>query len=861
MPVAGLSATNHLLVTAWKAELAMGRAALRRAYEQRANPGWLLRRHASLVDRVIRTVWRKTQLPASAALVAVGGYGRKQLFPRSDIDLLVLTPDDLPSTFPGRIEMLVGALWDIGLEIGHSVRTIGECLQQSADDVTVQTNLLEARLLCGSRLLFDKFSAAFSAALDPRAFYTAKTLEQEHRHARLADIASRLEPNVKESVGGLRDLHNILWIARAAGLGTGWPDLVARGLITAEEASQLARQERALADLRIRLHYLAGRREDKLLFDQQTALAAQLGVEARGSRRPSEVLMQRFYRTAKTVFQLNAMLLQNFRVLLFPRPEASPQVLNERFQIRHELLQARGEDLFQREPAALLECFALLQQHPEIKGIEAETLRALWRERPRIDGAFRKDPRNQAVFMGILRGDRWVVRALRLMNQYGILGRYLPAFRRIVGQMQFDLFHVYTVDEHILNVVRNLRRFAVPNFAHEYPLCSRLMDDFARPEALYLAGLFHDIAKGRGGDHSELGARDARRFCLRHGLGREDTDLVAWLVRHHLLMSATAQKKDIFDPDVIRGFAARMGNERRLVALYLLTVADVRGTSPKVWNAWKAKLLEDLFFLTRNQLRGVTLNAEDSLQIRQKEALNRLRLYGIGPGAQQRLWDQLDTGYFLRHSAEEIAWHTRQLYYRPQSERPVVRARLSPAGEGLQVLVYTPDQAGLFARICGFFERINYNIMEAKVYTTRSGYALDTLQAMEASGHASYHYRDFISFVEHELAETLQRKAPLEPIAAGRMTRQVKHYPITPEVNIVPDEKGLYHVLSVLAGDRPGLLSRVARTLLAHGISIEMAKINTLGERAEDTFLVRGGDLENPKDLVRLEQELIVELR
>ena len=446
------------------------------------------------------------------------------------------------------------------------------------------------------------------------------------------------------------------------------------------------------------------------------------------------------------------------------------------------------------------------------------------------------------------------------MNEYGVLGRYLPAFGRVVGQMQHDLYHVYTVDEHILKVVRNLRRFAVPELAHEFPLCSRLMSDFRRHEVLYLAGLFHDIAKGRGGDHSTLGAVDARRFCRLHGLSRDDAELVAWLVSNHLTMSSTAQKQDLSDPEVVRAFAARMKNERHLIALYLLTVADIRGTSPKVWNAWKAKLLEDLFHLTRRLLSGEKETVESSVHARQEEALARVRLYAVPDGAHERLWKHLDTAYFIRHDAADIAWHTRLLYYRAETEKPVVKARLSPAGEGLQVLIYVQDQKELFARICSFFENLSYDIHEAKIYTTRHGYALDTFQVHD-SNNARAHYRDLMSYIEYELGERLVNKTPLPPLATPRLNRQLRHFPISPEVNIQPDERGTYQVLFVVAGDRPGLLSRIARVLTHYDINLHTAKINTLGARAEDVFLVTGEALKDAKTVVRFESELVEQLR
>jgi len=747
-------------VALWKELLKEGREGLRKAFLLGSPVSFVLSRHRQLVDSLLRGIWRRLDLPADAALVAVGGYGRGELFPYSDVDVLVLLPAGAEERQQARIEELVGILWDIGLDIGHSVRTVEQCAELSARDVTIQTSLLEGRWLAGSRAQFARLERTLSENLRPQAFFDAKRIEQQQRYNRSNNTAFNLEPNIKECPGGLRDLQTILWISRAAGLGGRWDDLAAEHLITHNEARQIKREELFLRSLRVRLHYLAGRREDRLLFDFQTAMAIELGFADTPNRRASEQLMQRFFRTAKVVRQLNSILLITLGARLFPPADGPPEALNEHFDVRHERLEAHTPDLFEREPTAILGAFLMLQKHLELKGFAPETMRALWRARSGIGASFRRDPRNQALFLEILREPYAVIRILRLMNQYGVLPRYLPEFGRIVGQMQHDLFHVYTVDEHILKVVRNLRRFTLKEFAHEYPLCSRLIADFERPEVLYIAALFHDIAKGRGGDHSDLGAVDARRFCRRHGLSAEDTDLAAWLVRNHLVMSTTAQKEDLSDPEVVRSFAARVLTRRALVALYLLTVADIRGTSPKVWNGWKAKLLEDLFWMTQSTLAGDSSAIDATLNRRKEEARAKLRLYAIRDGAENTLWNQLDTAYFLRHDAQEIAWHARLLFFRPASKEPLVKARLSPAGEGLQVMIYTPDQKDLFARICSFFERMSYNIVEAKIYTTRHGYALDSFQVMEVNS-KSAHYRDVISIIEHDLADRIARQAPL----------------------------------------------------------------------------------------------------
>ena len=845
----------------WRAELKAGRAAVRSAFYARTDTRRLLREHARLVDRVIAGVWNELGSPAEAALIAVGGYGRGELFPHSDVDVLILLPHALDAAGTLFVERFIGLLWDTGLEIGHSVRTIAECEAEMAADVTVKTSLLEHRLVAGSRPLHRAFGRAFAAAMDAPLFYEEKMLEQQQRHLKYHDTAYNLEPNLKESPGGLRDLQTVLWIARAAGLGRSWRELAQVGLITAQEARTVSRQERLIGALRVRLHYLAGRREDRLVFDQQNALARELGLADTAAKRASEQLMQRYYRAAKLVRQVNVILLQNLHARLFPIP-TEPVSVDDDFLAIDELLHVRDEALFERRPSAMLDAFLTMQRRPELKGMSARTLRGLWRNRHRVDARFRRDPANRARFIQMLREPRGITHELRRMNLYGILGNVVPAFGRIVGQMQHDLFHVYTVDEHILMVIRNLRRFTEAQHAHEYPLCSRLIGDFERREVLYLAGLFHDIAKGRGGDHSKLGEAEARRFCRAHGLPAEDVELVAWLVAQHLTMSATAQKKDISDPDVVAAFAQQVGSERRLVALYLLTVADIRGTSPRVWNAWKAQLLEDLFYAARARIAGAagSVTLADSLLARQREAQRLLRLYAVMDGAERALWARLDNVYFQRHTADEIAWHARHLHWRVDGTEPVVRARLSRAEAGLQVAVYLPDQKSLFARICGFFGRRGLSIVEAKIHTTRHGYALDTFTVhYPADPDASY--RDAIQLVEFELARLLKEQPPLEPPVVGRASRHLKHFPLTPEVRIFPDDKGTHYILEIVAGDRPGLLAKIAYTLAQANINLVSARINTLGERAEDVFLIDGARLHDEHALLRLETTLYEQLR
>ena len=846
-------------IEALREELRDSRTALREAYLKGRKPAWLLHEHARLIDRTLQDMWRAHCPSPGMALVATGGYGRGELFPCSDVDVLVLLGAEPTADERERLERLIGMFWDIGLEIGHSVRTVEGCVETAQGDITIETALLEARLLAGNAALFRRLSRAIERLVEPAAFLKAKKLEQEQRYAKHRDTPYALEPNLKESPGGLRDLQVIRWIAQACGIGKRWGDLAAEGLLQKGEALRVAGHEAALQDLRIRLHYLAGRREDRIAFDYQDALAQQCGYAATPSRRASEQLMQVYYRHAKAITQLNTILLQNLQTRCAPEPVAAPRVLNERFQARGTLLEARREDLFEREPRAMLESFLLMQQPGNRRGMSAATLRALWRARGKHNARLRRDPVARLLFLQMLQQPRGVVHEFRRMNQYDVLGAYLPEFGRIVGQMQHDLYHVYTVDQHILMVLRNLRRFTMAEFAHEFPLCSQLMSGFERRWLLYIAALYHDIAKGRGGDHSTLGTADAQRFCRRHGLSREDRELVTFLVEHHLTMSSVAQKQDVDDPEVVRAFADTVGSERRLIALYLLTVADIRGTSPKVWNGWKAKLLEDLFRMARRILAGDTLAVDTALADKQQEAARLLRLYALSDAVKERFWANLDTAYFLRHDAQEIAWQTRNLHYRIDTRTPVVRARLAQFGEGLQVMIYTPDREALFARICGYFERAGFNIVEAKIHTTRNGYALDTFMVM-GKGQGS-HYRDLMALIESELTAELQTEGPLPPPRSGRVARRVRHFPVQPEVDIRPDERGVYHSLNIIASDRPGLLYRVARQLSNYKLNLYSAKVNTLGDRAEDVFLVSGAALADSKAVLKLEQALLADLQ
>ena len=834
----------------------------------------LLRRLCILTDSSIKKIWLETGFDDQFCLVAVGGYGRGALYPYSDIDVLLLLPSGVSAeenpVLKGQIEQFISACWDNGLEIGSSVRNLEECIQESSSDITIQTSLLEARRIVGSASLFKKFKNQYDEAMDAKAFFVSKTLELRQRHTKFENTPYSLEPNAKESPGGLRDLQIILWTARAAKFGNTWEDLSRNGLATAFEARQLKRNENTLALIRNRLHLLAKRREDRLVFDMQHGVAQSLGLGYQpdgqfNARLASESLMRRYYWAAKAVTQLSQILLLNIEERLNQKSyELRP--INERFAEKSGMLEVLQDDLYSKQPHAILETFRLFQSNVEIKGLSARTLRALYNARSVMDAKFRTDPINRQQFMAILQSPSGITHAMRLMNQTSVLGRYLWVFRRIVGQMQHDLFHVYTVDQHILMVLRNVRRFFIAEHAHEFPFCSQLAAGWDKPWILYIAALFHDIAKGRGGDHSQLGRVEVRRFCKDHAIAKEDAKLIEFLVAEHLTMSHIAQKQDLSDGQVIMDFAKRVGNERYLTALYLLTVADIRGTSPKVWNAWKGKLLEDLFRYTVRTLGGRAPDANSEVESRKREALSILALYALPFEAHKDLWDTLDVGYFMRHDASDIAWHTRQLSKQLMVSKSktepmgvTVRARMSPVGEGLQVMVYSPDQADLFARICGYFDQTGFNILDAKVHTAANGYALDTFQVV--THFTEEHYRDLINLVETGMTQTIALSKPLPTPSKGRMSRRVKSFPITPRVSLQPDERGQKWLLSISASDRVGLLYSVASVLAKHKVNLFLAKISTLGERVEDTFLIDGAVLQQNKKQLEIETELLTVLQ
>jgi [protein-PII] uridylyltransferase len=797
---------------------------------------------------LLREAWRARCAAAcgSWALVAVGGYGRGELHPCSDVDVLLLAPQPPDAGGSASVEHLVTFLWDIGLEIGHSVRTVAQCAEQCVGDVGVMTTLLEARLLAGNAALL----AAMRAALAPeriwpvKQFFEAKVREQTERHLKANDTAYNLEPNVKTGPGGLRDIQTIAWVAKRHFDADSLDGLMTHGFLTAPELRRLRQAQAFLWRVRFGLHALTGRREDRLLFDTQIRLAQAFGYEDASYTLAVEQFMQRYYRTVMDVSLLNELLLELFREAILSESEP-PRPLNARFQVRNGSLEAVSEEVFARTPSALLELFALLQQNPDIRGVRASTMRAVAKNLWLIDEEFRQNPRHHRLFLEILRSPVGVTHELRRMNTYGVLGRYIPAFGRIVGRMQYDLFHAYTVDAHTLFVVSNLRRFAIARYDHELPEASRVMQQLPRQEVVYLAALFHDIAKGRGGDHSELGAVDAEAFCLEQGLSPYDARLVAWLVRNHLELSITSQKQDISDPQVINAFARKVGDETHLDYLYVLTCADVRGTNPKLWNSWKASLFKDFYQRVKRALRrGLESPIDPEHLVREtQDAARRLAVErGVGESDILAAWTRFSAGYFLQHSPEEVAWHTRLLAERDAaSDEPLVALDAHSLRGTTAVLIFTRPRRRGFARTTAVLDQLGLNIVDARITPTGDGFSLDLYHVLEDDG-AGVTDHDRRIEIEQALWRSVQgpEDAPLS--VSRRAPRQARMFNTPTQIALSIDERNRRSVLELTAGDRPGLLCDVGKVLLEERVELHAAKIMTVGERAEDVFYLTDFD-------------------
>ncbi|MGD8206950.1 MAG: [protein-PII] uridylyltransferase [Thiohalocapsa sp.] len=832
----------------FKETLKRSKKALFAHYDQGVPVALLVREHSALVDLLVTCAWYRF-LPedASAALVAVGGYGRRELHPASDIDLMILAERPEETQLAEPISAFIMFLWDIGLEIGNSVRTVAECAREAESDITVITNLIESRLITGDKGLYEAMRAATSPTeiWPSDAFFEAKCKEQLARWKKYGETAYNLEPNIKENPGGLRDIQMIAWVTKRHFGADSLHELVEHGFLTETEYLALIDGQGLLWRIRFALHRLTGRREDRLLFDYQRTLADELGYSDRGGNLAVEQFMQQYYRTVMELNRLNEMLLQLFQeAILLHDQIGPPEPVNKRFQGRSGYLEATHPRVFEQRPFALLEVFHVLQQHPELKGIRASTIRLIRENRHRIDDDFREDVRARSLFIEILRTPSDVAEVLRRMNRYGVLAAYVPAFANIVGRMQYDLFHVYTVDEHTLRLLRNLHRLTLPEYNGELPLCSSIAQRLPKIELLYLAGLFHDIAKGRGGDHSLLGARDAWDFCQLHYLSEYDSRLVAWLVEHHLLMSLTAQRKDISDPAVIQSFAEQVGDHNRLDYLYLLTVADARATNPKRWNSWKNALLRDLYQSARRALsRGLSNpQAQDELiEQKQLEAMRLLAFEGIDAEECRELWSRFSLDFFTPGSPEELAWQTKQMLAAADLHLPLVLIRPVATRGCSEVFIYSRDEKNLFVRITAALDQRALNIMDARITTTADGFAVNAFQVLGPDHKPIAQGKDSVE-IREQLLQALREPEDGAVRVTRRLPRQHRHFPIETRISFSDDKANRRTMMRLTTLDRPGLLAEIGAVFEQCDIRLQSAKIATVGADVEDVFFISTQD-------------------
>jgi [protein-PII] uridylyltransferase len=835
---------NTPVIKLFRDALEKGHQVLKERFEANHNATSYVLQRAWLVDQFVLQAWQHCTFPEhnSIAILAVGGYGRGELHPKSDVDLLILLESELDDATKACIEQLIQFLWDIGLKVGQGVRTIAECKTEAAADITVATNLIEARLLTGPEHLFKALETAIAPdrTWDHKAFFSAKVKEQKKRHDKYEDSAYKLEPNVKEGPGGLRDIQMIGWVAKRYFGAISLHDLIQHGFLTEKEYKSLSEAQEFLWEVRCFLHLLVKRSEDRLLFDYQSLIAKAFDCKDDEAGLGVEKLMKRYYRTVKEIRTLNDMLLQLFQeVILYADTPTVVHPLNKRFQIRNNFIEVTNKAVFVNYPFALLEIFLLIQQNPSIQGIRASTIRLILHYNYLIDDIFRQDLRSRSLFLEIFRHQTGLTHVLRKMNRYGILAAYIPSFGQIVGQMQYDLFHIYTVEQHTLFVLRNLRRFNLPEFFQEFPFCSKLIKTIPKAELLYLAAFFHDIAKGRGGSHAELGAIDALNFCHLHGLSDNDARLVAWLVRYHLIMSMTAQRKDISDPEVIKAFSQQVTDTLHLDYLYLLTVADIRATNPKLWNSWKDSLLIELYKKTKAFLSQDDDNILNT-QLHIKGIQNQARQLMTDSKSEDvsSLWQKLGDEYFLSSSPEEIARETEVIL---KETMPIVLARDNKAGTGF--ISITADRNYLFADATAFFERKDLSIIEAYIVPGEDDYNISAYTVLENDGEkisSAVRINEIVAGLKQVLSH--DNKSPPPPISR-RLPRQMRHFTVATNVDFKQDHVNNHTIMEIKTIDRPGVLSRIAEAFKKCKIRVKNAQITTFGSHVEDVFFIT--DYEN----------------
>lgn len=830
----------------------------------------LVAERAAFVDMLLHYAWYNYAWDDDISLIAVGGYGRSELHPHSDIDLLILLDNRAEHKYLDQLREFITFLWDIGLEIGSSVRTMDQCVQLAQQDITVATNILESRRVAGNDKLRDQLQVLTGPEyVWPIAeFYKAKWDEQQARHHKHNDTEYDLEPNIKKSPGGLRDIQMINWVAkRYFGVQT-LRELEGKDFFTEHEFGILRRGEEFLWRVRYGLHMVAKRAEERLLFEYQRELATLFGYEDSDNGLAVEQFMHTYYRTVQTLHELNDVLLQYLDEAIHAGDTNQFTPINERFQLRGNFIEVVHDKVFTQTPSALLEIFVLTGQNPAIEGVRASTIRLIRENRWLIDEDFRQDPRNNQLFMSLFRLEKGLVSQLRRMKRYGILGRYVPEFGQVIGQMQHDLFHRYTVDAHTLLVIENMRRFHLPEAQEAYPIAAHIMKRLPKPELLYVAGLFHDIGKGRGGDHSVLGAVDAQKFCERHGFSQRETRLVAWLVEKHLLMSYVSQKQDISDAEVIHNFAEQMGDQAHLDYLYALTVADMCATNPEIWNTWRASLMRQLYLEAKRALRRgleFTVDQDEVVEETQQQAVLKLADKGLTEEEVRAVWGDVSDEYFLREGHLDIAWQTEAIA-KHHSDDPLILIRETTNNlykGATQIFIRAPDEHNVFLAVATALSQLGLNIQDARVYSAASGYTIDTFYVLDENDEPIGDDPKRVEKIRRELLSELSLVDDYSDIIRRRTPRQMKQFAIPTRASISNDVTSGYTVLEVISPDRPGLLATIGRIFMDQDIRLQNAKISTLGERVEDVFMItnmNGEPLSDPHVCEKLQKTICREL-
>jgi [protein-PII] uridylyltransferase len=838
------------LLSQLKQTLQNGQEAIKQAFEAGANTLDIVSTRARFIDQLLIQSFNSyfADCEQPLALIAVGGYGRGELHPASDIDLMLLLREEESPRTKEKLEQFLMLLWDSKLDIGHSVRTLEECIKEATNDITVVTNLMESRCLCGDEALFNDMvkSTGSDNIWNSKDFFKAKLDEQTQRHRKFGDTAYNLEPNIKENPGGLRDLQMIGWVAKRH-FGTRiLQELADHNFLSQAELTTLNECQTYLWKIRIHLHYLTGRHEDRMLFDLQRQLAQDFGYEDGANNLAIEQFMQKYYRTVLELERLNELLLQLFRQKILYTDEQDTSVnINRRFHVVNDYIAARHESVFTEHPSSLLEIFLIMELHPEIRGVQAHTIRLIREHRHLIDEKFRASQTAKQLFIDIITQPRGVTHELRRMNRYGILASYIPAFEQIVGRMQYDLFHAYTVDQHTLFVVRNMRRLSVPAFAHEHPLASGIFHHLEKPELLYLAGLFHDIAKGRGGNHADIGATDAQAFCLNHGRSEEDSRFTGWLVKKHLLMSMVAQRKDISDPGVIYNFANEMGSLAHLDYLYLLTMCDIRATNPKQWNSWKDNLLSELYHKAAAAIKAGLDNPIQREIISQETRTSATRMlskFGVVSEELNELWSAFPEDYFINHTADEINWHS-LILLDAKHTLPKIIARINQREEA-EIFIYSEENEQLFASIASTLEQLGLNIADAKINITDDNFAINSFKVLEEDGSSpteQFRMAEITDKLQSRLdsnSNTPNNSNPLNRL----LSRTQKNFTVNTKIRFEQLVGNDITVLTIISSDRPGLLANIAQAFADCEIHIHHAKIATAGEKALDSFYITDKD-------------------